>query len=339
MLNVQEQVSLKPYNTLALPSLAEYFCRVNSDEGLSEALAWAGNHRYPVTLLGGGSNVVLAGNLSGLVVQMAIPGVELISEKHHLRRIRVGAGENWHQLVVHALNQGWFGLENLSLIPGLVGAAPVQNIGAYGVELSERFHSLEAVHLNTGERHVMSRSDCKFAYRDSFFKGQGRDQFAITAITLELSSKPDLHIEYPALQQAIDALPEAELTPKRVSDIVCDIRRGKLPDPDVIPNAGSFFKNPIVSSEVAAKLKHHYPKLVSYSLDENRVKLAAGWLIDQAGWKGFERDGVGVYNQQSLVLINMGGSCDALMSLVVDIQSSVMSKFGITLDIEPRVYR
>ena len=241
--------------------------------------------------------------------------------------------------LLYTLNQGWFGLENLSLIPGLAGAAPIQNIGAYGVEPSERFHSLEALHLNTGERRVMTLSDCEFAYRDSFFKGQGRDQYAITAINLDLSSQPHLCLEYPALQQALDSSSDTELTPKKISDIVCDIRRTKLPDPETLPNAGSFFKNPIVDKNVADELKGRYPGLVAYPLSNNRVKLAAGWLIDQAGWKGVVREGVGVHHQQSLVLVNIDGTSDALMSLVADIQSSVINKFGIPLEVGTRVYR
>jgi len=344
MLQIQKQVSLKHCNTLALPSMAEYFCKVTSKAELSEALAWVNKHKLPMTVLGGGSNVVLVHDLAGLVVQMAIPGVELVSEEQHDRIVKIGAGENWHQLVLHTLDQGWYGLENLSLIPGLAGAAPIQNIGAYGVELSERFHSLEAIHLATGESILMDLSDCQFGYRDSFFKGKGRDQYAITAINLRLSVQANLCLEYPALKNALisdtgSTGQNHPLSPKRVSDAVCAIRRAKLPDPQSIPNAGSFFKNPVITSEQEAELRNSYPQLVSYTQPDGSKKLAAGWLIEQAGWKGKERKGVGVHSQQALVLVNHNnGSGEALLSLASDIQTSVLDKFGLTMEIEPRVY-
>jgi len=339
MLKIEQQVSLEPFNTLALSSFAENFCRVGSENELREALAWAHQHRLPVTLLGGGSNVVLARDLSGLVVHMAIPGIELMSEDQDRRVVRVGAGENWHQLVLNTISQGWFGLENLSLIPGLVGAAPIQNIGAYGIELSQRFLSLEAIHLATGEQVVMDASDCQFGYRDSVFKHSGRDLYAITAITLALSSKMELCLEYPALQKAVERIGASELTPKQVSDVVCAVRRSKLPDPKDTPNAGSFFKNPVISAERAEYLHQQHPDLVTYHQADGREKLAAGWLVEQTGWKGVMQQGVGTYQDQSIVLVNCGGTATALLELASDIQASVASKFGISLEIEPRVYR
>ncbi|MCL4130183.1 UNVERIFIED_CONTAM: hypothetical protein GTU68_010650 [Idotea baltica] len=344
MLDIQQQVSLLKCNTLALPSTAEYFCKVSSTSELCEALSWARGKQLPIILLGGGSNVVLAGNLAGLVIHIAILGVELVAEQNtssesDQRIVRVGAGENWHQLVLYTLEQGWYGLENLSLIPGLAGAAPIQNIGAYGVELSDRFHSLEAVELSSGDFVTMTASDCQFGYRDSFFKGAGRDQYAITAINLSLSIKADLCLEYPALNNYFEKNePAIAITPKQVSDAVCAIRRTKLPDPKDIANAGSFFKNPVVSSEQMSVLQEQYPNMVSYDQANGTKKLAAGWLVEQAGWKGVEQSGVGVHNKQALVLVNYKGTGQALLSLAGDIQASVAEKFGITLEIEPRVY-
>ena len=363
MLNIQQQVSLLEHNTLALPSTAEYFCTVSSSRELSEALSWAKVKQLPITLLGGGSNVVLAGNLAGLVIHIAILGIKLITEQNtspqsDQRIVRVGAGENWHQLVLHTLEQGWYGLENLSLIPGLAGAAPIQNIGAYGVELSDRFHSLEAIELSSGEPVTMTLSDCQFGYRDSFFKGAGRDQYAITAINLRLSTKADLCLEYPALKTYLETESletkslETEViegkslgnksvtsvTPKQVSDAVCAIRHSKLPNPKDIANAGSFFKNPVISSDQLNVLQKQYPKLVSYDQANGTKKLAAGWLVEQAGWKGVKRSGVGVHDKQALVLVNYQGTGQSLLSLAEDVQASVAEKFGITLDIEPRVY-
>ena len=341
MLQIQKQVSLRHFNTLALPSIAENFCKITSQDSLCGALDWAKQHQLPITILGGGSNVVLARDLAGLVLQMAIPGVELVSEQQDHRIINIGAGENWHQLVLHTLDQGWYGLENLSLIPGLVGAAPIQNIGAYGVELSERFLSLEAIHIATGELRLMDLSDCQFGYRDSFFKGKGRDQYVITSIRLQLSVQPNLCLEYPALQQALmDDMGQSQgLSPKQVSDAVCAIRQSKLPDPSDIPNAGSFFKNPVVGSEQVAVLRNKYPDIIGYDQSDGSIKLAAGWLIEQAGWKGVTRNGVGVHANQALVLVNYDGSGEALLSLASDIQDSVLEKFGLEMEVEPRIYR
>ena len=346
MLNLQQYVPLRQYNTLALPSTAEFFCQVCSQEELLEALSWAKQKRLEVTLLGGGSNVVLVGDIAGLVIHIAIPGVDLCTgelcsgaiPKPTDRIIRIGAGENWHQLVLYSLEQGWYGLENLSLIPGLAGAAPIQNIGAYGVELSDRFHSLEAIELSSGEAITMSLDDCQFGYRDSFFKGDGRDQYAITAINLRLSVEPDLCLEYPVLKQYLEVEGLVTITPKQVSDTVCTIRRSKLPDPAEIANAGSFFKNPVISAEQATIIQQQYPQLVRYAQADGTVKVAAGWLVEQAGWKGIKRSGVGVHDKQALVLVNEQGTGQALLSLASDIQQSIKEIFGITLEIEPRVY-
>lgn len=338
MLHIQSAVPLKSMNTLALPATAEYFCRIDTLDMLREALAWARDKNLKVTVLGGGSNVILADNIPGLVVAMAIPGIELEMQENDQHLVHVGAGENWHRLVLHTLSKGWFGLENLSLIPGLAGAAPIQNIGAYGVELSEHFHSLAAIHVDTGEQVILSAEDCQFAYRDSVFKHAVRDQYVITSLTLALSSQPTLRLDYPALKQAIAQQNLSEVTPEVVSRVVCDIRRSKLPDPMDIPNVGSFFKNPVISSEQAEQLASNYPQLVTYPQSDGSVKLAAGWLVDHAGWKGVSRGPVGVHQQQALVLTNRGGTGQQLLELADEIIHSVQSKFAITLELEPRIY-
>ncbi|WP_461519516.1 UDP-N-acetylmuramate dehydrogenase [Porticoccus sp.] len=338
MLDIQTAVSLQTFNTLALPARAEFFCRVDSDETLLEALRWAKDKGLRITVLGGGSNVVLVDDIPGLVISMAISGIGLQHQIGDQLAVRVGAGENWHLLVQRTLAEGWYGLENLSLIPGLAGAAPIQNIGAYGVELSERFLSLEAIHIPSTERLSMSAEDCRFGYRDSFFKHAGRDQYVITSVTLSLSSKPQLHLDYPALQQALVERNPTELTPALISEVVCEVRRSKLPDPAVLPNAGSFFKNPVIAKEQYARLISQYPDLVGYPQADGSVKLAAGWLVDRAGWKGVMRDGVGVHQQQALVLVNRGGDGAKLLALADEISQSVLSQFGVTLELEPRVY-
>ncbi|MEZ5528987.1 MAG: UDP-N-acetylmuramate dehydrogenase [Porticoccaceae bacterium] len=338
MLDIRPNIPLQALNTLALPSRAEHFCRVTSNEQLLEALDWARANRQRITVLGGGSNVVLAGDIPGLVVAMAIPGISLAGQTAEKCLVSVGAGENWHQLVLHTLAQGWFGLENLALIPGLAGAAPIQNIGAYGVELRERFHSLEALHVHTGERVSMYIDDCRFGYRDSVFKQSGRDRYVITSVTLALSSVPELRLEYPALQQALADHDPVDITPALVAEVVCEIRRSKLPDPVHLPNAGSFFKNPVISAEQSVELQRSYPHLVSYPQPDGRVKLAAGWLVDQAGWKGTVRGNVGVHDQQALVLVNRGGTGEELLALADAIAHSVYQQFEVELELEPRVY-
>ena len=341
MLDIQAAVSLQPYNTLSLPATAEFFCHIHTREDLFEALEWARLKNIPVTPLGGGSNLVLVDDLPGLVLQIAIPGIALAagSELGEQRNVHIGAGENWHQLVLHTLEKGWYGLENLSLIPGLAGAAPIQNIGAYGIELSELFHSLEAVHLPTGELHTMQADDCHFGYRDSLFKQAGRNQYVITAITLSLSARPHLRLTYPALLQALEGGDAASLTPAMVSAAVCEVRRSKLPDPARLPNTGSFFKNPVVTEDQATTLRQQFPDIVCYPQADGTVKLAAGWLVEQAGWRGVMRDRVGVHDRQSLVLVNFGGGTGAqLLALAEEISDSVQQKFAVALEIEPTIY-
>ncbi|WP_438951820.1 UDP-N-acetylmuramate dehydrogenase [Porticoccus sp.] len=341
MLDIQAAVSLQPHNTLSLPATAEFFCRINTREDLFEALEWARQKGIPVTPLGGGSNLVLVDDLPGLLLQIAIPGIALASgsEAGEQRHIRIAAGENWHHLVLHTLKNGWYGLENLSLIPGLAGAAPIQNIGAYGIELSELFHSLEAVHLPSGELHTMLAADCRFGYRDSLFKQAGRNQYVITAITLSLSVRPHLRLTYPALLQALEACDESSLTPAMVSAAVCAVRRSKLPDPVELPNVGSFFKNPVVTEGQAVALRQQFPDLVYYPQADGTVKLAAGWLVEQTGWRGVIRDRVGVHDRQSLVLVNFGGGTGAqLLALAEEINDSVQRKFAVALEIEPTIY-
>jgi len=341
---------LRTFNTLAIAVNAEYFCRVTSLSELQEAINYSQQHTLPITVLGGGSNLVLATDLAGLVVHMQITGISLDSTNdgglETDRLVNVGAGENWHKLVEKTLANHWFGLENLALIPGLAGAAPIQNIGAYGVELKDVFASLEAVNLHTGEVVIMNAHDCQFGYRDSIFKNQYQDQFAIAQIQLKLSAEANLELSYPslnsAIQQALERVDPASsqvLTPQLVAQKVCEIRRSKLPDPAVLPNAGSFFKNPVVSAEKAASIRNEYPGLVSYLQPDGTEKLAAGWLIDQCGWKGRQQGGVGVHSEQALVLVNQGGSGEDVLALAKEMSASVKASYGVKLEIEPRVYR
>ena len=349
MLSVEKNVSLKNFNTLNFESTADFFCSVSSKIELSEALAWGQEKNLPVIVLGKGSNVLIAADIQGLVIHIAIMGIELFSQNEESLVVSVGAGEDWHQLVLKTLNMGWFGLENLSLIPGSVGAAPIQNIGAYGIELSDRFDSLEVIDKTTGQYKTMSIDDCQLGYRDSLFKRAGQDKYIIVSVNLRLSLKPNISIEDPALKNSLMRLHtqlqmkhgqsfEECLTPKMISDIVCSIRRSKLPDPLNIPNVGSFFKNPIVTSEDMLNLKKLYPDIVSYNFCDENMKISAGYLIEKAGWKGFRKDGVGVDDRQALVLVNLGGSAEDILSLAHEIQASIFEKFSIQLEIEPRIY-
>ncbi|MGK2915148.1 MAG: UDP-N-acetylmuramate dehydrogenase [Porticoccaceae bacterium] len=336
-MDVVENISLRALNTLALPARAEYFCRVDSLAELELALAHARRHRLAVTILGGGSNIVCAGDVAGLVIQIDIRGIAVTARSGDDIDITVGAGENWHALVTHCLHQGWHGLENLALIPGRVGAAPVQNIGAYGVELADVFVALDALTIPSGEHRRLSRNDCRFGYRDSLFKGARQDRYAITAVTLRLSRLPRVVLDYPSLQQAFAGMDS--VTPQQVYTAVCDLRRLRLPDPAELPNAGSFFKNPIVSAATAKVLAARFPGLVTFPHTDGQVKLAAGWLIDQAGWKGIiNSSGAGVHGEQALVLVNCG-QCDghALLALAADIQADIRQRFGVELELEPRV--
>jgi len=354
-LKVFPNANLQQLNTLALPGRAEFFCRVKSNEQLAQALAHARAHKLKVTVLGGGSNVVLASNISGLVIQMATRGIERCEQGGNSQAVHwtAAAGENWHQFVQHTLSEKSFGLENLSLIPGLVGAVPIQNIGAYGLEISDRFVSLQALEISTGNTVRFSKSDCQFGYRDSVFKHGAAGQFIITSVTLALSEQPNVDISYPALAAALLETLETgssdasdgelnfsapQISPLQVSEAVCRLRQQKLPDPAVQPNAGSFFKNPIISKDCWLQLRGQYPQLPGYPQPDGSVKLPAAWLIDQAGWKGAARQGCGVHREHALVLVN-NRACSGpqLLQLAGDIIMDIERRFGILLVIEPQV--
>ncbi|WP_444941845.1 UDP-N-acetylmuramate dehydrogenase [Microbulbifer sp. ZKSA004] len=336
---IEVNIDLQPHNTLAISANTAYFARVETLDELREALSFAQQKRLPILPLGGGSNIVLTGDFPGLAIQVGLRGLT-ITPNGRGGTIEAAAGEGWHQLVMSTVEQGMGGLENLALIPGKVGAAPIQNIGAYGVELRDCFCSLQAMEISTGALHNFSASDCEFDYRDSVFKGQLRDQFIITQVNLRLAQDWQPKVAYPALQQFIDqqGWDCNSLTPAQISAAVIDIRNSKLPLPDQIPNAGSFFKNPVVNADIYQNLKSEHPDLVAYASGEG-WKLAAGWLIDRAGWRGRRQEAVGVHHQQALVLVNPGrGRGDEVTRLARAIASDVQAKFGVTLEPEPRYY-
>ncbi|MDQ6212001.1 UDP-N-acetylmuramate dehydrogenase [Achromobacter insolitus] len=323
-------------NTLGLASQAVAFVTLE-DPAQLPALSQLASQAAFLLVLGGGSNLVLPRQVDGLVARVAFKGVRLLEARPDAWLIEAAGGESWHGFVETCVNQGWDGLENLALIPGTVGAAPVQNIGAYGVELQERFHSLTAWDVRAGRQVEMSAADCRFSYRDSVFKHDEPGRWVITSVRFALPRPWRPVLGYPDLQRHAGLAGDAPAA-RDIFDAVCEIRRAKLPDPAVTGNAGSFFKNPIVSAKVRDALLGRFPGLVSYAQPDGGYKLAAGWLIDQCGWKGRALGAAGVHERQALVLVNRGGATAAdIMGLAHAIQAAVSERYGVRLEPEPVV--
>ncbi len=335
---IQHNVSLRQFNTFGLDVTANALARVNSQHSLSEILEHARKNRSELLVLGGGSNILFTKDVDALVILNELEGIIVVAENEQEVFVRAGAGVIWHELVMHCVSRGWGGIENLSLIPGKVGAAPMQNIGAYGVELKDVFHELEAQHIPTGESRIFSNTDCQFDYRESIFKTSLKGQYIIKDITLRLAKNPSVNTSYGAIGQELEKLGVQATTVADVSRAVINIRRSKLPDPAQLGNAGSFFKNPVVSEALAHDLKARYPGLPSYSAPKG-VKLAAGWLIEQCGWKGKIIGHTGSHRDQALVLVNYGGATgQEVLQLSESIMASVREKFGVELEREVNVY-
>ena len=329
--------SLRACNTFGFDARARWFCRIESPEQFAAVLRDPRVAGLPHLVLGSGSNIVLTRDFEGVVMHVALAGKRLVRDDSEAWYVEAAAGENWHEFVAWTLGQGLPGLENLALIPGTVGAAPVQNIGAYGLELAERFGSLRAVELATGDMHEFDAAQCGFGYRDSFFKREGRGRFAITSVTFRLAKAWTPHAEYADVARAL-ATSGAGPSPRAIFDAVVAVRRAKLPDPAVVGNAGSFFKNPVVDAQTFDALHAREPQIVSYRQPDVRVKLAAGWLIDRCGWKGRVMGGAGVHERQALVLVNHGGATGAqVLALAQAIQEDVRARFGVELEPEPVV--
>ncbi len=347
---VEKNVALKPYNTFGIVAKAHRMQRVYSEADAQALVAMPGWQAADTFVLGGGSNLVLTGDVKSLVLKVEIGGKRLVHETDKGWLVEAGAGENWHLFVAWTLQQGWPGLENLALIPGTVGASPVQNIGAYGVELQDRFHSLDAVDLETGDPFTLDAAQCGFGYRDSVFKHAraGSTGFGlagralITRVRFWLPKRWQPVLGYLDLERKMADTGGHTPTAQQIFDWICDIRRTKLPDPAVIGNAGSFFKNPNVTPEQCADIIGRDPKVVHYPMPDGSIKLAAGWLIDACGWKGKNLGHAGVYEKQALVLVNKGDAehpCTGgeVMTLAKAIQTSVYERFGIRLEPEPVV--
>ncbi|TXH88374.1 MAG: UDP-N-acetylmuramate dehydrogenase [Rhodoferax sp.] len=348
---VEKNVPLQPYNSFHIVARAQALVRVRSEDDVCAVLADPLWGQQPKFVLGGGSNIVLTGDVEPLVLKMEIDGIRVCGETARHTLVEAGAGVAWHALVQWTLDQGLPGLENMALIPGTVGASPVQNIGAYGVELQDRFHELDAIDLQTGEVFTLNAAQCAFGYRDSVFKhagGPGRmgllGRAAIVRVRLALPKDWKPVLGYADLERKMAEHQCTAPTAQQIFDWVCEVRRAKLPDPDVIGNAGSFFKNPTVTPEQCADIIARDPKVVHYHLDNGQFKLAAGWLIDACGWKGKSMGQAGVYEKQALVLVNRGPGVDGqgatggeVMTLAKAIQTSVYERFGILLEPEPVV--
>ena len=337
-LQLQVDASLKPFNSFGVDVRASLLGEAHTDDDVREALRCATERKLPLLVIGGGSNLLLTADIPALVLRMVSRGIRLVEEQGERVVVEAEAGEVWHAFVVWTLAQGLSGLENLSLIPGTVGAAPMQNIGAYGVEVKDVFAGLTALDRQTGELRDFSLTECNFGYRDSVFKQQP-DRWLILRVRFALSRAARLHLEYGPVRQRLTEQGIDQPTASDVSRAISRIRREKLPDPAVLGNAGSFFKNPVISAGHAAELKLAHPGIIGYPQADGQVKLAAGWLIEAAGWKGFREADAGVHRLQSLVLVNYGSATGLqLLALAQRIQADIEQRFAVQLEMEPNLY-
>lgn len=333
-MNIQKNVSLKGYNTFGINKIAKYFVQVSTSLEVIQALYEAEKLDVPVLILGGGSNILLTRDVNALVIKIDIKGIQLLKEDEQHVWVKVGAGEIWHEFVLKAIAANWSGIENLSLIPGTVGASPMQNIGAYGVEIKGVFDWLEAIDIHTRETVRFRHRDCEFEYRDSIFKQRAKGKYIITHVTFRLNKQAQFNISYGALQETLQEMKIGEVTLEDISKAVIHIRQSKLPDPKTIGNAGSFFKNPVIEKKHFLRLKKAYPDIPGYE-NEKGVKIPAAFLLEKAGWKGRTFGKIGVHRQQPLVLVNYGGGDGQdIQALSVEIQKDIKEKFGVSLSPE-----
>ena len=331
--------SLRAFNTFGIEASASQFVEISSVEQYITLRHSSEFSHLPHLFLGGGSNVLLTKNQEALVVKISIPGISILKEDADFVWVKGGAGVVWDEFVQYTVDQGWSGLENLSLIPGTVGAAPMQNIGAYGVEIKDTFDSLEALNLTTLEVEVFDAKACAFGYRESFFKRAGKGHYLISSVTFKLAKKPSVKTSYGAIQEVLAAKGISQPSIREVADAVVEIRKSKLPDPKEIGNSGSFFKNPTVSASEAARIITQNPGIPHYPVDgSTEVKFPAGWFIEKAGWKGFRRGDAGVHAKQALVLVNYGeAKGEDILALSEEIKQSIKDTFGVSLETEVNI--
>lgn len=335
MIRILENISLKNFNTFGVEAKARYFVAISCYDELKSLIRERKPAEKKLLIMGGGSNLLFTGDFNGWILRNEIKGIEIVedTDKHVL--VKVGGGENWSDFVDSTVDNGWQGLENLSLIPGTAGAAPVQNIGAYGVEQKDAFVSLEACNLITGKICMYNRSECNFGYRSSLFKTTEKGKWFVLNIIYRLQKKPELNLSYAPLRKVFEGKPAEQITIKAVCDAVKSIRRSKLPDPQTLGNAGSFFKNPVVRQEEFNRLQRQFPKIPFYRLENRNVKIPAGWLIEQCGWKGKRMGNTGIHHQQALVIVNLGGATgEEILQMANTIQYDVSQQFGIVLEPE-----
>ena len=333
---IQQNISLKEFNTFGIDVKAKAFARFSSIEQLN--LILRENENLPLFILGGGSNILFTKDVEALVLKNEISGIELIEETSETVLVKAGAGVVWHDFVLYTIDKGWSGIENMSLIPGNVGASPMQNIGAYGVEIKDVFSYLEAFNLSTKELERIDANTCNFGYRESIFKREAKGKYIITSVAFQLKKTPEFKTSYGAIQDELNKN-NTPLSIKAISDAVISIRQSKLPNPKELGNAGSFFKNPVVSKDLFQKLLVKFPEIPNYPQENGLVKLAAGWLIEQAGWKGKRIGNVGMHEKQALVLVNYGGATgEELLEHSQRVIDSVKEKFSVELEREVNIY-
>ncbi|MEO5789403.1 MAG: UDP-N-acetylmuramate dehydrogenase [Gelidibacter sp.] len=336
-MHIQENISLKPYNTFGLDARARYFVKVESIQDLKEVLSLDAHPEK--FILGGGSNMLLTKDLDCLVIHVALKGIEVVDEKENQVLVKAGAGENWHQFVLWCLEQNFGGIENLSLIPGNVGAAPIQNIGAYGIEIKDVLESCEALNIHTKEIETFTKEHCQFGYRESVFKQDKKNSYVIVSTTLALTKDDhQLHMEYGAITAELESMSITNPTIQDISKAVISIRESKLPNPKEIGNSGSFFKNPVISKTHFEKLQNKFPGIPNYEVSPNEIKVPAGWLIERSGFKGKTFNDYGVHKKQALVLVNYGNAKGSdILSLALLIQKTIKQLFGITIETEVNI--
>lgn len=339
-MQVHQNISLQQYNSFGIDAKAKLFADFSSTEQLQELLYYGRQiaPQLPKLILGGGSNLLFTKDIEAFVLKNEIIGIEIVKEDDAFVYVRAGAGESWHGFVQYCTARGWGGVENLALIPGKVGASPMQNIGAYGVEIKDVFEELEAFHLNDKTIQRFSNQDCAFGYRESIFKGVYKNQFAIVNVTFKLRKQPLFNTSYGAINEELEKMGIQALSVQAIANAVVNIRSAKLPDPKQIGNAGSFFKNPSVSEATFHALKESYPQLPAYPNTDGTIKLAAGWLIEQCGWKGYRKGDAGCHAKQALVLVNYGHATGQdIVDLSIEIKASVKAKFNIDLETEVNI--
>lgn len=337
-MQIRENVSLLPFNTFGIDAATRYFSAFSNVDELSELSSFNLQPSTEKLILGGGSNLLFTKNYDGLILKNEIKGIELLHEDNDYVYVKAGAGEVWHQFVLHCINHNWAGVENLSLIPGNIGATPIQNIGAYGVELDDVFWSLEAFHLKERRIVTFTSSDCGFGYRDSVFKNRYKNEFAILSVTFQLKKRPVFHTSYGAINDELEKMGVKELNIKAISQAVINIRSSKLAEPKEIGNAGSFFKNPEITAARHEELKLKFPGIIAYPLPDGNAKLAAGWMIEQCGWKGYRKGDAGCHAKQALILVNYGHATGKeIYDLSEEILQSVKNKFGVLLEREVNI--